>query len=107
MKYKKSEAKEYARKNIRGAWGASLTPFTPDYKIDEDGIRHNIRYCIDHLQVEGMFFNGLLGEGFHQTITERKRTFRIAVEESRGKMAMMPYTSDPVLENAVESTELV
>lgn len=35
MKYRKSEAKEYARKRMKGLWGATLTPFTPDYKIDE------------------------------------------------------------------------
>jgi len=73
MKYQKSEAKQYAKQHMTGVWGASLTPFTPDYKIDEDGVRHNIRHCIDNLQIEGMFFNGLYGEAFNQTINERKR----------------------------------
>jgi 4-hydroxy-tetrahydrodipicolinate synthase len=104
MRYRKSEAKEYAKGNMRGVWGASLTPFTPDYKIDEEGVRHNMRYCIDHFQMEGMFLNGLMGEAFHQTVTERKRVFKIAVEESKGGMAIMPYTSDPVLENVLEMT---
>ena len=102
MKYHKSEAKEYSRKNMRGIWGASLTPFTRDYKIDEDAFRINMRYYIDDLQIDGMFINGLMGEGFHQTIAERKQIFKIAVEESKGRMAIMPYTSDPVLENAVD-----
>lgn len=104
MKYKKSEAKEYAKENMKGVWGASLTPFKEDYQIDEAGFRHNMRHCIDHLQIEGMFLNGLMGEGWHQTIAERKRIFEIAVEESKGKMAIMPYTSDPVLENVVDMT---
>lgn len=105
MKYYKSEAKEYAKHNIKGVWGASLTPFTLDYKIDEEGFRHNIRHCIDNLQIEGMFLNGLMGEAFHQTIAERKRLFAIAVEESKGKMVIMPYTADPVLENVLEMTK--
>lgn len=104
MKYRKSEVKAYAKKNMRGVWGASLTSFTPDYKIDEDGFRHNMRYCIDQLQIEGMFVNGLFGEAFHQTLEERKRVMKIAVEESKGAMAIMPYTSDPVLENALALT---
>jgi 4-hydroxy-tetrahydrodipicolinate synthase len=107
MRYRKSEAKSYAKQNIKGLWGASLTPFTPDYKIDEDGFRHNIRYYIDHLRMDGMFINGLMGEGFHQTIPERKRISQIAVQESNGDMAIMPYTSDPVLENALEMTKYV
>jgi 4-hydroxy-tetrahydrodipicolinate synthase len=104
MKYRKSEAKEYAKKNMKGIWVASLTPFTPEYKIDQDGFRHNIRHCIDHLQIDGMFVNGLMGEGFHQTMAERKQVFKLAVEESKGKMAIMPYTSDPVLENVLDMT---
>jgi 4-hydroxy-tetrahydrodipicolinate synthase len=37
MKYRKSEAKAYAKQHIRGVWVASVTPFTADYKIDEEG----------------------------------------------------------------------
>jgi len=104
MKYRKSEAKEYAKEHIKGIWIASYTPFTPDYKIDEQGFRHNLRHFIDNLQIDGMFVNGLMGESFHQTITERKRIFEIAIEESKGQIIIMPYTSDPSLENALEMT---
>ncbi len=105
MKYQKSEAKQYAKQNVRGTWGASLTPYTRDYKIDEQGYKHNMRHCIDNLQISGMFVNGLMGEAFHQTIAERKRVFKIAVEEAKGDMIIMPYTSDPVLENVLEMTK--
>jgi 4-hydroxy-tetrahydrodipicolinate synthase len=102
MKYKKSEAKQYAKKNMRGVWGGSLTPFTPDYKIDEDGIRFNIRHCIDHIQLGGLYLNALQGESLYQTIAERKRVMKVAVEEAKGGMAILAYTSDPVLENAID-----
>ena len=104
MKYSKSEAKAYAKQHMRGVWGASYTPFTPDYKIDEKGFRHNIRHCIDNLQIEGMFLDGLMGEAFHQTIAERKRLFEIGVDEAKGDIFIMPYTSDSALENALELT---
>ena len=102
MKYRKSEAKAYAKQHIKGVWVASVTPFTADYKIDEEGIRQNIRHCIDNLQIDGMFLNGLVGEGFNQSMAERKRVFTIVVEESKGDMTIMPYTSDLALENVVE-----
>ncbi len=86
MKYRKSEAKAYAKKNIKGLWGASLTPFKPDYMIDEDGFRQNIRHYIDVIRMDGMFINGLMGEAFHQTIPERKRIFKIAVEDGEGRI---------------------
>src|SRR3972149_2366136 len=104
MKYRKSEAKEYAKKNMRGVWGASLTPFTKDYKIDEDAFRHNMRHWIDNLQIEGMYLDGINAESFHQTIAERKRLFKIAVEESKGDMVIMPYTSHACPEDVLDMT---
>jgi 4-hydroxy-tetrahydrodipicolinate synthase len=104
MKYTKSDAKKYAKQNMKGVWGGSLTPFTPKYAIDEEGFRFNIRYCIDGLQLGGMYVNALQGESLYQTIAERKRTFKLAVEEARGGMAILAYTSDPALENALDMT---
>jgi 4-hydroxy-tetrahydrodipicolinate synthase len=105
MKYRKSEAKEWARQHWKGVWAASFTPYTPDYKIDEDGFRHNVRHLIDNLELQGLFVNGLVGEGFHHTIAERKRIFKIAVEEAGGDLFTMPYTSDPVMENVLDMTK--
>ena len=105
MKYKKSDAKDYAKQNMKGAWGGSLTPFTPDYKIDEDGFKFNMRYCEDVLQLGGMYVNALQGESLYQTIAERKRIFKLAVDATKGNMAILAYTSDPALENAIEMTK--
>jgi len=102
MKYRKSEAKEYARQNIKGVWGATFTPFTTDYKVDEEATRFNVRYYIDHLELEGMFVCGTLGEFWYLTVEERKRIARIHVEEAQGDMLIMPFTFDPVLENEIE-----
>jgi 4-hydroxy-tetrahydrodipicolinate synthase len=104
MKYKKSEAKEYAREHMQGTWGATYTPFTPDYEIDEQGYRHNLRYCIFDLEIEGMFVNGLMGESFSQTLKERQRLFEISVEEAQGRMATMLYTSAPSLADTLRLT---
>src|SRR4030065_455557 len=101
MKYHKSEAKEYAKHNIKGVWGASLTPFAPEYKIDAEGFRHNLRHCIDNLQIEGMFLNGLMGAAFHQTIAEPNLLFETTGKEPQGKTVDMPYRAYLVLENVL------
>jgi 4-hydroxy-tetrahydrodipicolinate synthase len=44
-RYSRSEARSYARANLRGVWGALPYPFTPADEIDEQGLRRNIRYC--------------------------------------------------------------
>ncbi len=83
MKYAKSEAREYARKNLRGVWAAAPTPFKPDdLSLDEEGLRKNLRHWIGDLGVGGLFISGKQGEFFSMSIAERKRTFDIAVEET-------------------------
>ncbi len=104
MKYEKADAKAYAKQNMRGLWGGSLTPWTPDYRIDEDGFGFNIRYCIEQLQLDGMYVNALQGESLYQTLAERKRIFRLAVEGAKGQMAILAYTSDPALETVIDLT---
>ncbi len=105
MKYRKLEAKEYFKQHMKGFYGAAFTPFTRDYKIDEQGIRHNMRYWIDELHIPGVFLNGVVGEGFTQTIAERKRVFEIGVEEAKGDMMILPYCSDECMENSLELTK--
>jgi 4-hydroxy-tetrahydrodipicolinate synthase len=104
MKYKKSEAKKYAKAHMRGVWGGSLTPFTPRFEPDEEAFKFNMRYCIDGLKLGGMYVNALQGESLYQTIAERKRIMKWAVDEAKGGMEILAYTSDPSLENAVDMT---
>jgi 4-hydroxy-tetrahydrodipicolinate synthase len=104
MKYNKNEAKEYAWAHMNGVWGATYTPFTPNYEIDEEGYRHNLRYCIHDLEIDGMFVNGLMGESFSQSLEERQRVFEISVEEASGSMATMLYTSAPSLLDTLRLT---
>jgi hypothetical protein len=39
MDYQRSEAKRAALERFRGVWAAITTPFTPDNRIDEPGLR--------------------------------------------------------------------
>lgn len=104
MKYTKSDAKKYAKANMKGVWGGSLTPFTPKYAIDEEGFRFNIRYCSEVLELGGMYVNALQGESLYQTIAERKLVIKLAVEAANGGMAILAYTSDNALENCLDMT---
>ena len=104
MEYRKNEAKEWAKEHIKGVWVATNTPFTPDFQVDWEGCRKNIRHLIDDLQIKGNFHAGMVGETFHQTIAERKRHLLIAVEESKGKMFTL---SAPHCETPLVTLELV
>jgi len=104
MKYTKSQAKDYAKKNMRGVWGGALTPFTPKYELDEEAYRFNIRHCIDNINLGGMYVNALQGESLYQTIAERKQVMKWAVDEASGGMEILAYTADPALANCLDMT---
>lgn len=92
MNYRKAEAKEASRAQFRGVWAAITTPFTPDDKLDEAGLRHNMRHYTDGLGVDGIFCTGTMGEFWALTKEERKRAVEIVVEEARGKCKVIAHT---------------
>ncbi|MFN7085640.1 MAG: dihydrodipicolinate synthase family protein [Burkholderiales bacterium] len=92
MNYRKSEAKEASRAQFRGIWAAITTPFTPDDRLDEAGLRRNMRHYTDGLGVDGIFCTGTMGEFWALTKEERKRAVEIVVEEARGKCKVIAHT---------------
>jgi 4-hydroxy-tetrahydrodipicolinate synthase len=97
-RYRRTEAKDFARANMRGIWAAALTPFLPDGAIDEAGFRRNIRHWIGALGIDGLFIAGKQGEFFSLSVPERKRLFEIAAEECAGKAGTIMSCSDQNLD---------
>ena len=83
MRYRRHEAREYARANLKGIWAAALQPFKPDLSLDEEGMRRNIRHWVEDLGIDGVFIAGKQGEYFSMTLEERKRVFEIAADAAR------------------------
>ena len=75
MNYSRTDAKAYAKANLKGIWAAALMPFDSDLQIDEDGFRQNLRHWTQDLGIEGVFVSGKQGEFYSMTIEERKRSF--------------------------------
>lgn len=92
MNYRKAEAKEAARDQFSGVWAAIITPFTPDDRLDEAGLRRNMRHFTDGLGVDGIFCTGTMGEFWALTKEERNRAVEIVVEEARGKCKVIAHT---------------
>jgi 4-hydroxy-tetrahydrodipicolinate synthase len=103
MKSSKEQAKARARKELRGIWAATLTPFRADLSVDEAGWRRNLRHWYGALGIRGLFVNGKQGEFGSMTVAERKRTAEIAVEEARPFGAgVMVSCSDQSLDTVIE-----
>jgi 4-hydroxy-tetrahydrodipicolinate synthase len=100
MKYRRHEAKAYAREHLRGIWAATLTPFTQNSQLDEAGWRRNLRHWYRDLGIAGLFVNGKQGEFYAMTLEERKRTAELAVAEQGG--GVMVSCSDQSLDTVIE-----
>ncbi|MBI3128905.1 MAG: dihydrodipicolinate synthase family protein [Candidatus Tectomicrobia bacterium] len=102
MKYRKSEAKEYAREALRGIWDSVGTPFTPEGKLDEAGIRRNMNHLIENLQVDGNYTSGNVAEFWSLSTAERKRAHEAYIEAAAGRIPMMAGVHDQSADTAVE-----
>ena len=98
LKYRKQDAKEYAREHFRGVWAATATPFADDLSLDEAGYQANLRHWIQTLQLGGLFVSGKQGEFFSMSVPERKRTFDLAVQEAAGRCGIVTSCSDTNLD---------
>ena len=110
MKYKKSDAKEYAREHMVGVWAASLTPFDASLKLDEKAYRDNLNHWINTLNLGGLFISGKQAEFFSMGLAERKRWMELSVEvaneagnrNGKGHCGIANSFSDPNLDVVLE-----
>ena len=89
MKYRKNEAKEYARTKLNGVWTALPTNFTDDDRLDEKGSAFNLDYCISKLKIAGHYCIGNVAEFWSMTNEERKRVHEINVETAKGRIPII------------------
>jgi 4-hydroxy-tetrahydrodipicolinate synthase len=95
MEFTKSEAKEWARKNLRGLEAVIFPSFTPDLQeLDEEGIR----YDVQHLADNGFMSLLCASEVCGMTFEERKKFIEIVCDEAKGKI----HTSITVLHDTIE-----
>ena len=102
MKYRKHEAKEYAREALRGIWDSPGTPFTPAGDLDEAGIRRNMNHLVENLRVDGAYTSGNVAEFWSLSTGERKRSHEVYLEAAAGRIPMMAGVHDQSAGSAVE-----
>ena len=102
MKFRRSEAKEFARTNMTGIWAAALMPFNDDLSINEKGFRKNLRHWVDELGIDGIFIAGKQSEFFSMSLPERKRSMEIVVDEVGSKAGVIASCSDQNMDVVIE-----
>ncbi|MSQ07223.1 MAG: hypothetical protein EXR54_06515 [Dehalococcoidia bacterium] len=96
-RYTKQEAKEWARETLKGQWTTLTTPFTSDNRVDEAGLRRNIRH-IRRLGTRGAGCCWGMGEFWSLSREERIQIMDIVADEARGQWpigAHVTHTSLP------------
>ena len=102
MKYRRSDAKAFAREHMKGIWAAALMPFNEDLSIDEKGFRKNLRHWVDELGIDGIFIAGKQSEFFSMSIPERKRSMEIVVDEVGDRAGVIASCSDQNMDVVIE-----
>ena len=85
-RYRKNEAREWAREHLRGVANVVIPSYTGDLKgLNEKGIRHDIRK-----EIEYGFAGTLLVSEVNVTLDEYRQFFEWSNDEARG-----PADADP------------
>ncbi len=100
MEYTKSEAKEWAMRNLNGQWTTMVTPFTNDDELDEKGLAGNVEH-VASLGTKGMGFSWNMGEFWSLTHAERNRLMELAPEMVKGRMGIAFQVTDTCFKDVV------
>ena len=95
--YSKNEAQGWAWENLKGQWTTLITPFTPDSRVDEEGLRRNIRH-VRKLGTKGAGCTWGMGEFWSLTHDERTHIMDVLADEARDGWpigAHVTHTSAP------------
>ena len=88
-KYTRDEAKDFAKEHVRGIFSAFCLPETPDGKIDEPGLRRDVRHYLDVIGASGLYVHGFYGNFWLLTVAERKAVTEIVADEAAGAVPLV------------------
>jgi dihydrodipicolinate synthase/N-acetylneuraminate lyase len=87
--FARGEAKAAAKELLRGTVTALCLPVDEHGDIDEAGLRHDIRHCIDVLGATGLYINGNFQHYWLLTTQQRRAVLEIAVDEVDGAVPII------------------
>lgn len=87
--YGKHESKQVARERLRGMVTAICLPVDERGDIDEPGLRHDVRYCLDVLRSKGIYVNGYYAHYWLLTNAQRRQVTEIVVDEVDGTVPII------------------
>jgi 4-hydroxy-tetrahydrodipicolinate synthase len=77
----------------QGIWAAVPTPFLADQSLDLVGVAHNVRAFRDAFGLAGIFCNGLMGEVWSLSISERRQALETMITAADGALPIGVVTT--------------
>jgi 4-hydroxy-tetrahydrodipicolinate synthase len=100
--FARGEAKAAARELLRGSVAALCLPVDARGDIDEAGLRHDIRHCIDVLGSSGLCINGDFQHYWLLTDEQRRRVAEITADEVDGAVPIINRCAHTSPRRAIE-----
>ena len=101
-RYRKHEARDWARQHLRGVANVIIPSYSRDLKrLNEKGIRHDVR-----LEIEYGFAGALLVSEVAITLAEYGQFFEWANDEARGRLMLIHHASFNDLEENIEAVKI-
>lgn len=98
--YRKHEAQDWAWQTLKGQWTTLVTPFTPDNRVDTEGLRQNIRH-VRSLGVRGGGCTWNMGEFWSLTESERRLVMDTVADEAAGNWLIGAHVTDTSLQESI------
>lgn len=76
----------------KGIIPAVVTPFKPNYELDEEGLKKLVDYLVKN-RVHGIMMTGGNGEFPHLLHWERRKVLEIAIEAAKGRVPIIACTA--------------
>ncbi|HSQ05427.1 MAG TPA: dihydrodipicolinate synthase family protein, partial [Burkholderiales bacterium] len=102
VSYKKNEAREWARANMRGVANVVIPSYTLDLEhLNEKGIRHDIRK-----EIEYGFWGTLLVSETAVTVPEYRQFVQWAHDEAGGRLKLIHHAGFNTLQQNIEAVQI-
>lgn len=102
LKYKKNEAKAWAKEHLTGDITTYPTIFRENGEVDLEAMRSNFQRSLK-FGAEGFWVNGVVGEHFALTKEEKRKILELAVEEgAKNKVPVISAVTYGGIKDAME-----
>ncbi len=106
MKFDRKDAKAWCSQHIQDYYEAPLTPVTPDFRLDEAGMRDNVEAYIE-MGIPGLVVGGFLAEGWNMTTREWRRYHEVMADAVAGRMDLWTIILESSPRRALEQMQFV